>query len=303
MNIKNLGKEVLHLRKSLNLTQNQLCEGVCTQPTISMIEKGQILPSLDTIYYLSIRLKKPLNHFLDILFTDDYQHVSQLVMYVEELTSQHKYEVVYELVNKEVLKKDGDPWLDHFLKWQFQLCSYKLRKINFKTAISNLKELINEEYQTILIKDFLKERIYNTIAFIYAMNKDYRSALFYYNKIQLNSQINFSPRLQSEVYFLRVLYNKSKTLYDMNDYQGSISTINQGIDRSIKLENMSFMGHFYYYLGQCYEKTAVSSLRISRCFQKAEFFFDLLNKEMYLQILHKEKGKYLKDSTDQPLSL
>lgn len=292
MNITNLGNEVYQLRKSLHLTQKQLCEGICTQPTISMIEKGEVLPSLDTIYNLSIRLKKPLNHFLNILFTDNYYQTSQLVMYIEELTSQHKYDIVYEIVSKEVLKKDSDPWLDHFLKWQSHLCLFHMHKVNFETTISNLKKLLSDEHQNILNKDFLRERICNTIAFILAMNKDYNFALFYYNKIQINNQLNFSPRLQSDVYFLRVLYNKSKTLYDMNNFEESINTLNEGINRSIKLENMSFTGHFYYYLGQCYEKTEESFVNIQSCFRKAEFFFGILKNQLYLEILYEEKSKY-----------
>lgn len=45
-------------------------------------------------------------------------------MYFEELTAKHKYEQIYEIAVKEITEP-ADPWLNHFLKWQLNLSSYK----------------------------------------------------------------------------------------------------------------------------------------------------------------------------------
>lgn len=288
MNVQQLGNAIFTIRKSLKLTQKQLSEGICTQPTISMIEKGEILPSLDTIYYLSLRLKKPFTYFLDVLFTNNYNQVHQLVMYFEELTAQHKYDQIYEIVEKQI-GEPIDPWLNHFLQWQLNLSSYKLKKLSYNAVIHNLKELLSPQYSVVLDKDFLRERICNTIAFIYATNKDFKSALLYYNKIDLELVNDTSPKMAKDVYLLRVIYNKSKTFYDMKLYKEAIELLQEGVNRSVKLENMSFLGHYNYYLAKCYEQIDESKDLIQNHYKNAGFFFKLLNNKLYYQIVSDEQ--------------
>lgn len=293
MNIQELGNRIYNIRKNLKLTQKQLSDGICTQPTISLIEKGEILPSLDTIYYLSLRLKKPFTYFLNVLFINNYSQVHQLVMYFEELTAEHKYEQINEIVVKEIAEP-VDPWLNHFLKWQLNLSSYKLKKTGFNEVIHNLKELLSTKYSVILDKDFLKERICNTIAFIYASNNDYKSALVYYNKINLELFNETSPKLSRDVYILRVIYNKSKTFYDMKSYKEAINLLQKGIKRSVKLENMSFLGHYNYYLAKCYERVEENKDFINTHYRNAAFFFKLLNNSLYYQIVYDEQRHLFK---------
>lgn len=288
LNTDELGIEIANIRKSLKMTQKQLSEGICTQPAISMIEKGEILPSIDTIYYLSLRLKKPFTYFLNILFTNNHSQISDLVNYFENLTARHEYQRIYDVITKEI---DGtiDPWLNHFLQWQVNLSSYKLKKITYDEVINNLKELLLPKYSIILDKDFLKERICNTIAFIYATNKNYIAASVYYDKINLDLVDDTSPKMFMDIYLLRVIYNKSKTLYDMNSYKEAIDLLIKGIERSIKLENMSFLGHFNYYLAKCYENTDEKKELIDKHYKEAGFFFKLLKNDLYFQIVSNEK--------------
>ncbi|CAM3850217.1 helix-turn-helix domain-containing protein [Alkalicoccus chagannorensis] len=293
MSTNSLGKEIVALRTSNNMTQKQLSDGICTQPTIRMIERGDITPALDTIYFISLKLKKPLRYFINILFSDSFSRIDKLVVYIEELTTQQKYEVVNEIVVKELYENIENEWYQHFLKWQYYLSAYEIKKIDFNEAIKSLKELIQKKYDLIIMRDFLKERIYNTIAFLYAKNQEIDLALFYYNKINFDEEIIISPRHNINIYYLRVMFNKSKTLFDSGNYTDAIALIKEGIDKSIKAENMSFIGNFYYYLGMSYEVNNNSYQDIRSCYKNAEYFFDLLGRELHLNILHSKKSEYI----------
>ena len=287
-----LGKEISKLRNEMSMTQKQLCEGICTQPTISMIESGKTIPSLDILNLISLKLKKPLEHFTNILYFDDYDFINQFTNDIEELTLKQNFKDVHTIVRKELRKKNCDDWFKVFLHWQFYLSSYHLKLIGIDEALLNIKSLLTTTPKIILQKNFLNIRILNTVAFLYALKKDYKNSLLYFNKINEIYIPNNSPRLNENIYYLRIQYNKTKTLYDMEDYDQAISLCLQGIKESIEMENMSLIGNFYYYLGQCYEKQNYKKEEISSMYLKALFFFETLNRNIYSNILKKEKSNY-----------
>ena len=55
MEFYNLGIIIKELRKE-NMSQSELCHGICSQSQISKIEKGIIYPSSILLYQLSERL-------------------------------------------------------------------------------------------------------------------------------------------------------------------------------------------------------------------------------------------------------
>ncbi|MCY8958034.1 helix-turn-helix domain-containing protein, partial [Bacillus cereus] len=56
MEFYNLGIIIKELRKKKNMSQSELCHGICSQSQISKIEKGIIYPSSILLYQLSERL-------------------------------------------------------------------------------------------------------------------------------------------------------------------------------------------------------------------------------------------------------
>lgn len=293
MHDNQLGFEIARIRKEIKMTQIQLSQGICTQPTISMIEKGEIHPGLDILLAISLKLKKPITYFINILLMSNYKYVQVLIVELEELTTNQRYEKVYAIVSEELYKKPEDYWFQTFLKWQYHSSAYFLGKATLETTLQELILLVQSTDDLILNREFLKDRIYNTIAFLYSTRKDYHLALFYYDKIDVGKSNSDAPRLNHDIYRLRVMYNKTKTLYDMGDYEKSIEHCKDGIKKSIELENMSFIGNFHYYLGQCYEKLNMDKEQIKDCYVNALFFFQLLNRKLYVEIIKKEKEFYL----------
>lgn len=83
-----------------------------------------------------------------------------------------------------------------------------------------------------------------------------------------------------------------KTLYDMEKYDDAMNEAKSGIEESIKVDRMVYMGNFYYYLGQCYEILGYEDPEIAKQYHKAQLFFEVLGKEYLLSILKGLKGKW-----------
>lgn len=288
-----LGTEIAKIRKELALTQKQLCEGICTQPTISLIENGSIIPSLEVLSQISIKLNKPLEYFTNILFFSNYDYLMKFVNDIEELTLAQNFKSVYQIVSKELASEPTDKWFQVFLKWQLSLSSYHLNLIDIDEALFDIKEIIKTTPKVILNKHFLDIRILNTLAFLFAFKKDYQNSIMYFNKISEIHILDDAPKITKHTYYLRIQYNKAKTLYDSGDYNAALKTCKEGIKQSIQQENMSLLGNFYYYLAQCYEQMNAEYEKISSLYKKALFIFEILNRHLYVKTIKKEKIKFL----------
>lgn len=292
-----IGSEIKRLRKQLHLTQAQLCANICTQATISMIEKDEIKPRLEILFLLSIKLNKSISHFANILIDENYDYKLSIENEIEYLTTQQNYELVYEIVKRELSFSDPTSWYPLFLKWNFYLSSYETKRMSIDDCIANLKYLLKMNKEMILKKDYLMDRIYNTIAYLHSMKNEFEKANFYYNKINIEKHfenVHQSPRINTPIYYIRVLYNKAKTQYDMKEYDSSLQLLTRGIELSIQYENMSFLGNFYYYIGLIEEKRQSPFSVIAENYRKAYNFFDILGRTSYMDIIKKEKAKYLR---------
>ncbi|ARJ39338.1 hypothetical protein SporoP8_10915 [Sporosarcina ureae] len=287
-----LGEEILRLRKFKKMTQTKLSEGICSQPTISMIEKGTIIPGVDILTSIAQKLNVPVTNLTNLVLTDNLDRKHEIITDLEGFTIEQRFDEVYAITSLELKNDIDDKWFEAFLKWQHLLSCYYLKKLSIEDTIRKVKVLLTTVPDSLLNKDFLFSKINNTIAFLYATKKDYSAALFYYNKIDLDL-INGSPRLDRNNYLLRVLYNKTKTLYDMGELDLAVNHAEQGIAKSIEHESMSVIGNFYYYMGQCYEKMGKEFSEISFAYEKARFFFQLLGRDFYIGIVERDKSFFL----------
>ncbi|MCT8138451.1 helix-turn-helix domain-containing protein [Anaerobacillus sp. CMMVII] len=281
------------VKNEKRLISKELAKGICTQPAISKIEKGEVCPQLDTLYMLALKLKVPLSYFINILLFENKDYIDQTVTYIEELTSRHQYQEAYHLVKAELKTKNQDPWFHSYLTWQQYYNGYQLNYYHADECLDDLKKLLKN--QTIIMERFLDLKIINTIGTIYSNLGKYKESLFYYEKILSNYNGKYiNPILESKnIYILRVIYNKAKTLYDAGDYQVAVETVKEGIRLSIKNHNMSLLGQLYYYQGQCYEKMTYNRDEIKHSYQQSLYFFELLENYTYVEIIKKLKKEFL----------
>ncbi|MGE7908372.1 helix-turn-helix domain-containing protein [Lysinibacillus xylanilyticus] len=291
----NLGKEIEKKRKEKKMTQKELSNNICTQPTISMIERGEITPSLEILTKISKKLDLKLEYFTDFLIYKNPAYIRKFTQKIDNLTVNQNYNTALKLIETELNNNtltDFEPIFKAYLMWVKVLCLYNMGKKDIHKTINEIKNIL-ELIKNFPNSNFLSIRIYNSIALLYSINKDFNKALFYYNKIDFIQTLEDTSRLNNEVYILRILYNKIKTLYDMGNYNESIDCCNIGIQKSIELENMSSLGNFFYYLGQNYEKMQYPHEDISKCYHNSLFIFGILNRENYISAIKSNKKTFL----------
>ncbi|MCR8850517.1 helix-turn-helix transcriptional regulator [Rossellomorea sp. SC111] len=299
MGITDLGKEIIRLRKQNSMTQNDLAQDVCTQAALSLIERGQTKPTLETIFFISLKLNKPISYFLQYLLDDNVEYINRTVSFIEKLAFKQRFNDVHQLTQKELrsMENNNRTWFEQYLRWMNVISSYRLKRENYQMTVSLLKDLLKEEYFLINQKGFLHFKILNSLALIHGENDNLTSSLMYYNKALKSEFKEVTPSLlrQPEIYRLRILYNKAKTLYDLKKFQEALDTVNQGIKESKENENISMLGNFYYYQGQCYEKMNGNCASIKEAYRNAEFIYGFLGKDNYLNIVREKKKGYLDD--------
>ncbi|MGD6849056.1 helix-turn-helix domain-containing protein [Rossellomorea aquimaris] len=299
MGITDLGKEIIRLRKQNSMTQNDLAQGVCTQAALSLIERGQTKPTLETIFFISLKLNKPISYFLQYLLDDNVEYINRTVSFIENLAIKQRFNDVHQLTQKELrpMENNNRTWFEQYLRWMNVISSYRLKRENYQMTVSLLKDLLKEEYFLINQKGFLHFKILNSLALIHGENDNLTSSLMYYNKALKSEFKEVTPSLlrQPEIYRLRILYNKAKTLYDLKKYQEALETVVQGIKESKENENISMLGNFYYYQGQCYEKMNGDCSSIKEAYRNAEFIYGFLGNDTYLNIVRELKKGYLEN--------
>ncbi|MFL0584945.1 helix-turn-helix domain-containing protein [Solibacillus silvestris] len=287
-----LGKEIVKMRKLKNITQKQLCKDICSQATISMIEKGKMLPGIDILLSLSLRLNIPITHFIDIIYLENANLKIDLLDQVELLLSQMEYEKIFGLASNVLNSESESNWYKYYFNWLYYLSGYYIKKVTLDEAILQITKISQETPDYELNKNYLLARIQNSLAVLYAIKKEYSKSLFYYNKIDLNI-LGSHLMFDSNTFKLKVIFNKVKTTYDMGSYKEAIEQAVKGIAESVKNEKMTYIGNFYYYLGQCYEQLEYPEEEIKYQYRRAEIFLEILERESLLKILRDLKGHWL----------
>jgi len=247
-----LGAEIVKLRRARKMTQKGLCAGICSQGTISLIEKGEVTPGIGIISAIAMKLNVPVSYLIEIVHSEDTHLQYEFIRKFESCMSEHNYEKVYELTKTIENKNNNPSWFYYYTQWLNFLSGYYINQFSLKFSLNKIKILYHEADEFEINKKYLAARIINSIAILYMHNKDYKSALFYLNKISLD----FKKRIDlfdSIKMHLKICYNKVKMLFDMGETEQATILALEGIKESIENENISLLGQFYFYLGECYE--------------------------------------------------
>ncbi|WP_188694638.1 helix-turn-helix domain-containing protein [Pullulanibacillus camelliae] len=290
MDSKRLGKEIKYLRKEKGINQKELAEGICTQSAISQIESGEIFPRIDTLYYLAAKLRVSIDFFLSILFHEKHNYINNTKAYIQMLSNKKQYDELYFFSKNELKNNKLHSEYHQFLLWHYFMSSYYLKKINYSQCINELKKLItlasiHEKYELIDLK------IMNAIANLHAENEDYTSSIEIHNKI-----ISMEDIPEEEFYKLKikVLYNKSKTLFKIGDTKLSLKSCEDAYKISTEKESLFLLGQIFFQKGQCLEKFTNTDISlIKECYKNSLIFLEIFKMDYYINIIKKEKQQYL----------
>ncbi|MCM2607171.1 helix-turn-helix domain-containing protein [Rossellomorea marisflavi] len=101
MKLSEIGKKISELRNEMNLTQGELAEGICTQASISMIEKGELDPNATILYQIAKKLGVDVNYFFHIGSTPRLDYINEVEKQLRKLRIKHKYREMMEIVSIE----------------------------------------------------------------------------------------------------------------------------------------------------------------------------------------------------------
>ncbi|MDA2216109.1 helix-turn-helix domain-containing protein [Bacillus albus] len=290
MEFYDLGITIKELRVKKNISQSELCHGICSQSQISKIEKGMIFPSSILLYQLSERLGIDPNNIFALTQNKRLKYVENVKCVIRDCIKQKQYTELYEIVKKE---KDENAFQTkedkQFLLWHEAIAIFMVSR-STKTAL----DLLNSALKlTLTNADFLSEReidIMQTMSIFYAENKEYEKSIDILRKCLTNfNKLDF-PR-DREIK-LKIIFNLANCLGQAYQHEEAMKYLDKGIKLAINLNTLYLLGELYYLKGwnllrikEHNEEDVVDNMK------KALFIFELTEKEHYIKRI---KEKYLK---------
>ncbi|MCI0765288.1 helix-turn-helix domain-containing protein [Bacillus sp. TL12] len=282
MHAEKLGAEIKKIRMLRGLTQKQLSDNICHQSEVSRIESGSVYPSMDILQGIAAKLRVPIIHFYEVLIYSDIERKKQFKDHILLLCKQKKYKEIYNKVWEELKKDEYHPEFQQFLQWQYYLAAYMLKKISYEYCILELKKLLNQELAGIDV--FQNLYIENAIANIYAENGYFKKSIELFEDILKQLESLHS----NEEFAVKVRYNHAKALYLDDRYEEALYQVIKAIEISCRINSMSLIGQLQYQKGECLEKLGNAKEDIQEAYEKALFFFDLLELHEYKDTLLKK---------------
>ncbi len=287
MEFNDLGIIIKELRMKKNISQSELCHGICSQSQISKIEKGMIYPSSILLYQLSERLGIDPNNIFALTQNKRLKYVENVKYVIKDCLKQKQYKELYEIVKKEKnLNNFQTKEEKQFLIWHEAIAIFMVDR-SIKTAL----DLLNNALKLTLTNfDFLSEReidIMQTMAIFYAENKNYEKGINILKRCLTNfNKLDF-PR-DKEIK-LKIMLNLAKCLDSIYQHEEAIKYLDKGIKLAINLNTLYLLGELFYLKGQYLLKIKQHNVEeVVYNWKKALFIFELTEKEYYTKTLPDE---------------
>ncbi|PHD06274.1 transcriptional regulator [Bacillus toyonensis] len=290
MEFYNLGIIIKELRKKKNISQSELCRGICSQSQISKIEKGIIYPSSILLYQLSERLGVDPNYIFALTQNKKLKYVENVKYVIRDCIKQKQYEELYEIVKKEKNENNFESKENkQFLLWHEAIAIFEVNR-STKTALNLLNHALK---LTVTNADFLSEReidIMHTMAVIYAENGEYEKSIGILKKCLSNfNKIEFPRNKEIK---LRIIYNLTKCLHLTYEHVEAIKYSDIGIKLAININSLYLLGELNFEKGSNLLELQQSSEDGFNYINKALFIFELTERKQYIKII---KDKYFKN--------
>lgn len=228
-----LGDIVRMTRKSLLITQQQLCEGICSVETLSRIEGGRQNPCRDVYELLMERMGRIRERAYSMLSISDYKVMEKMRKF--EMCIQaydfHKAEYILE----EIRESAGGTNIDRqFIIRAESIVKYRLKQISAEEFLEMLIKAIRltiPRYSEISLSNW--PLTYNEVTLLLNISTAYSEKEDYQMGIDILEEVNtalkqcYIDKEQRDVMQVVVFYNLSK-------WYGLIGSHKKAIDASIK---------------------------------------------------------------------
>ncbi|CAM4120446.1 transcriptional regulator [Bacillus luti] len=287
MEFYNLGITIKELRIKKNISQSELCHGICSQSQISKIEKGIIYPSSILLYQLSEKLGIDPNYIFALTQNKKLKYVENVKYVMRDCTKQKQYKELYEIVEQEKNENNFQSKEDkQFLIWHEAIARFHVNK-STKTA---LKLLNNALKLTVTNSDFLSEReidMMQTMAIFHWDNKEYEKSITILKKCLTHfNKLDFPKDKEIK---LKIIFNLAKILGHEHQHEEAIKYHEMGIKFAINLNTFYMLGELYY--GKAWNLLKLKHSNeedIANNMEKALFIFELTENEGKLKIIKEQ---------------
>lgn len=238
MGMYRLGDMIRMTRKSLSITQEQLCDGICSIETLSRIETGRQSPSRDTYELLMERMGRIRERAYSMLSVSDFKVLEKMKLFEDyiKLYDYHRAEAVLNGIKKTL----GNTILDRqFIIRGENLVNYRLNRISVNEFLEGLQEAIRltiPQYGNISLANWplnLNEAgLLINISTAYAEKEDYLKAIGILEEASSALKQSYMEDLQRAIIQTVVLNNLSKCYGLIGKHEKAIEIAKEGISIS-----------------------------------------------------------------------
>ncbi|MFH5812370.1 helix-turn-helix domain-containing protein [Companilactobacillus sp. FL22-1] len=261
-----LGSIIYNKRREMNLTQIELANDICTQNTISKIEKHNIAPTVNILIKICLKLDLTLNDvFSDFSSNSSAKQDSILDAIEQDILLQRNIDVQDRLSLLEGKLNNND------MK-QYELINGMLayKNHNFDASLFTLDKVLQYTKSS-------KDDVYTFLAYLfkgldYVAQKHYDRAQYYFEMI--DNSIDEDSRISnaSDLEILFICKTLAKAYNDMKSYQRSYEFSQCGL-------NFAQRKHVSYFLDDLNYQLSVA---IKNDQDRTEDYNDYYNLALYL---------------------
>ncbi|MFS8189032.1 helix-turn-helix domain-containing protein [Rossellomorea marisflavi] len=253
MKLAEIGKKINELRKEMTLTQGELAEGICTQASISLIEKGELDPNATILYQIAKKLGVDVNYFFHIGSTPRLDYIEEVKKQLRALRINYKFEGLKEMIRSE--EKNplfyNDPHIMQYMLWHKSIYSFEVEK-DYPKAVSIIEEALALMPNQKRAYTELELELFMSLGGYEHRSNRYEQAIDYFNKVEIalceKKRIVSDKTIQSRLY-----YHLARAHTRLGHYVQSISLANKGIQWNIQYEQLYLMPVLHYQIAYNYE--------------------------------------------------
>ena len=230
-----LGDIIRMTRKSLSITQEELCEEICSVETLSRIENGNQNPSRDVYELLMGRMGRIRERAYSMLSVSDFKVLEKMKLF-EDCIKLYDFAQAEAILSelKEIL---GTSTLDRqFLIRAESLVNYRLKRISteeFLASFQNAIRLTIPKYGSISLSNwplnFNEAMLLINISVAMAEMGDYKKAIEVIEEAHSAMKHSYMEEQQRVILQVTIATNLSKW-YGLNrDYEKAIELAKEGV--------------------------------------------------------------------------
>lgn len=241
-----IGNEIKRIRQERNWTQSELCRGICSQAEISKIENGRNSPTVDLLQQIAERLHVSVSaFFINEKEKTNFQTMDQELIQLMRL---NQYPEMFQRIDQ-YLTEATDKDVIILLRYHKLIIEERTKMMDYRTCISQLLNMTTDE-KMVEESFLLYLRIQMSIAILYTNYGEYRHS----DAIYLSLLKDEYHTVEYKKVRLKILYNYIRNLIKQKDYIAILKETESAINESNHLQDLSYLGHFYYQRGYALEQ-------------------------------------------------